>query len=226
MRDAIQFAHSIPIGSMELQQAHKAINENIFDKNWSRIFREALVQEGSNLSWKINIEAMYKETKLYKPNIAGWAQNCGGLWPGRTLALFAAHSRWVHLSTNTLPFYNVMPRLQECFPQDINIHASNMEGPETHWMHNHPEGEPKNLNQRIARFLKWQDGTHVLLEDKSEAGWLYIQDRSNAEHIPEHVHHNYLYTDMYEQSRKHRGVEGAGHGVFKPSTEMHKEDKW
>jgi pimeloyl-ACP methyl ester carboxylesterase len=155
LTDAIRLAHSLPIGSMELGAAHKALSDNILDKNWARVFREALVQEGSSLAWRINIEALYQQTKKHSPDIAAWRQNCGGLWPGQTLALFAAHSRWVHLSTNTLPFYNVFPRLQEQFPHSINIHASDLEGPETHWLHNHPDGDAWALNQRMARFLKW-----------------------------------------------------------------------
>jgi hypothetical protein len=59
----------------------------------------------------------------------------------------------------------------------------------------------------------------VLLADKSEAGWKYISDRgwdvnATGEHTPEHVHHNYLYTDAYEKSRQERGVEGANHGQY------------
>jgi hypothetical protein len=62
-----------------------------------------------------------------------------------------------------------------------------------------------------------------LLADKSEAGWHYIPDRgfdtvtntTHGEYIPEHVHHNYLHTDLYEKSREARGVkEGANHGQF------------
>jgi hypothetical protein len=44
------------------------------------------------------------------PDVACWHQSYG-LWPGNALALFAAHSRWVHLATNTLAFYNVIPKL-------------------------------------------------------------------------------------------------------------------
>ena len=43
LADAIKFAHSIPIHKLELSQAHKAINDNILDRNWARIFRDALV---------------------------------------------------------------------------------------------------------------------------------------------------------------------------------------
>ena len=57
---------------MDLNQAHKAINDNILDKNWARVFREALVQEGSSLNWRINIEALYQQTKVKQPCIAGW----------------------------------------------------------------------------------------------------------------------------------------------------------
>lgn len=61
-----------------------------------------------------------------------------------------------------------------------------------------------------------------MLADKSEAGWYYVPDRGfdtvtntvHGEYIPEHVHHDYLHTDLYEKSRKNRGVEGASHGQF------------
>jgi len=71
------------------------------------------------------------------------------------------------------------------------------------------------------RWLRWSDGAHVLLADKSEAGWKYISDRgwdvnATGEYTPEHVHHNYLHTDAYEKSRKERGVEGAAHGQYLP----------
>lgn len=70
------------------------------------------------------------------------------------------------------------------------------------------------------RYLRWHDGAHVLLADKSEAGWYYIPDRGTdattgtgqGEYTPEHVHHNYMYSKSYENSRKIRGKEGANHG--------------
>jgi hypothetical protein len=65
----------------------------------------------------------------------------------------------------------------------------------------------------------------MLLADKSEAGWFYIQDRGqdlsvNGEYTPEHVHHNYLHTNAYVESRERRGVEGANPGEFLPRTEF------
>lgn len=92
----------------------------------------------------------------------------------------------------------------------------------THWIHEEPANEVFFLANRMARWLRWHDGADVLLADKSEAGWHYIQERgtdmagTGGEYTPEHVHHNYLYTDSYEKSRKERGVEGAAHGQFSP----------
>ena len=71
----------------------------------------------------------------------------------------------------------------------------------------------------MYRWLRWNDGANVLLADKSEAGWMYISDRGTdanvtGEYTPEHVHHNYLHTDLYEKSRQERGKVGASHGEF------------
>jgi hypothetical protein len=95
---------------MELGAAHRAIDDNVLDRKWASIFKQNLVQEGSGLSWVINLNAMDADVRKYRPNLSGWSKSYG-LWPGQTLALFAAHSRWVHLSTNTLPFYNIFPKL-------------------------------------------------------------------------------------------------------------------
>jgi len=66
--------------------------------------------EGSSLSWKFNVDALNANTRKNNPDVAIWSESYG-LWPGQTLAIFAANSRWVHLATNTLRFYNVFPRL-------------------------------------------------------------------------------------------------------------------
>ena len=70
----------------------------------------------------------------------------------------------------------------------------------------------------------------MLLADKSEAGWYYVKERgadaahgtSTGEYTPEHVHHNYLYTDEYRVSREARGKEGASPGQFLPSGQWSK----
>jgi len=118
------------------------------------------------------------------------------------------------LSTNTLPFYNVFPRLEGKFPEQITTHAEDLQGPMTHWIHEEPSDQVHHISNKMWRWLRWNDGTNLMLADKSEAGWVYIPDRgwdvnATGEHTPEHVHHNYLHSDAYIQSRKARGVEGA-----------------
>lgn len=139
----------------------------------------------------------------------------------------------MHLSTNTLPFYNVFPRLEGEFPAKITTHADGFEGPMTHWLHEAEEGDSWKLSQRMWRWLRWHDGAHVLLADKSEAGWYFIPDRGydlntntrQGEYNPEHVHHDYLHTDEYEKSREARGVEGASPGQFLPIGQFAPADK-
>jgi len=222
----------MPIAEMELGTAHRAIDDNVLDRKWASIFKQNLVQEGSGLSWVINLKAMDADVRSFRPQLSGWSQSYG-LWPGQTLALFAAHSRWVHLSTNTLPFYNVFPRLQGEFPRQINTHADGFESPDNHWLHEHEEGHPWMLSQRMYRWLRWNDGANVLLADKSEAGWYWVPERGYdsavgakaGEMIPEHVHHDYLHTDEYVKSREHRGKQGAGHGTFLPVDQWSPEDR-
>lgn len=176
--------------------------------------------------------ALAANMSKFNPDVATWSESYG-LWPGQTLAIFAAHSRWVHLATNTLPFYNVFPRLQGEFPGLINTHADSLEGPMTHWMHEDPKGDAWKLSQQMHRFLRWHDGTNVLLADKSEAGWYFLPDRGvdyntgtrHGEYTPEHVHHDYLHTDLYEKSREMRGKEGAQPGQFLPVGQFSPEDK-
>jgi len=56
------------------------------------------------------MEGLAHNMRKFNPDVSNWSESYG-LWPGQALAIFAAHSRWVYLSTNTLPFYNVFPRL-------------------------------------------------------------------------------------------------------------------
>ena len=78
---------------------------------------------------------------------------------------------------------------------------------------------------RFARWLRHYDGVHVHLADRSEVGWYGIEERDSsvlglpgAETVPEHLHHNYLYTDAYNESKKRRGVNHA--------TELAKKGKY
>lgn len=228
----VQFASKLNLSGMEGSAALRAIDANISCGKWASIFKQNLDVESNTPQWKNNMDGLAANMRKFKPDVANWSESYG-LWPGQTLALFAAHSRWVHLSTNTLPFYNVFPRLEGQFPAQINTHANELEGPMTHWMHEVPEGDVWRLQQRMYRWLRWNDGANVLLADKSEAGWYVLPDRGvdsatgtrHGEYNPEHVHHNYLYTDEYVKSREARGKDGANPGQFLPVGSFAPEDK-
>ena len=223
----VQWANKLDLSKIDYNEACKQIDANIGCKKWASIFKGNLAADGT-LAWTVDMPTLAKDMKKSNPDTANWSQHYG-LWPGQTFAVFAAHSRWVHLATNTLPFYNVMPRLQNKFPESITTWAEALEGPLTHWMHEQPEGSPSLLHARMARWLRNQDGVHVLLSGRQEVGNTWIPDRgycadagTGGEYIPEHVHHNYKYTKVYEESRARRGVEGAAPGQFLPTGEWSK----
>jgi len=67
------------------------------------------------------------------------------------------------------------------------------------------------------------DGVNVLLANRSEVGWKAIPERNSfinndirfsSETIPEHLHHNWKFTDAYKKSKEARGVEAANSGQF------------
>lgn len=111
----VKFAASMNLSGMDQAEAFRQLDKNVTCKKWNSIFKANLNTDGSSLSWECNMDALAADMKKNLPNTANWSQSYG-LWPGQTLAIFAANSRWIHLATNTLPFYNVMPRLQNKFP--------------------------------------------------------------------------------------------------------------
>jgi len=225
-------AAKLDVAKTDYASALRFVDREIACSKWASIFKGNLEDKGSSVSWKLNINALAANMRMRQPDVACWHHHYG-LWPGQALALFAAHSRWVHLATNTLPFYNVIPRLQGQFPGNLNTFGTD-ESPHNHWLHEGDHEETWMLSQRLWRWLKWHDGAHVLLADKSEAGWYNIPDRGfdveqntrHGEYNPEHVHHNYLHSDAYEQSRKARGVEGANSGQFLPKGQFNDESRW
>ena len=233
LKSYVEAANAMP-KDLEVSAAHKYINDNIACPKWASIFRQNIENKSGTAVWKFNVNALVKDMNVRVPDTAAWHTHYG-LWPGQALAIFAAHSRWVHLSTNTLQFYNVMPRLEGQFPDKINTWAQEYESPLNHWLHEGPDDEHVwMLSNKMYRWLRWYDGCHVMLADKSEAGWFYVPDRGfdvecntrQGEFTPEHVHHNYLHTDVYEKSRLERGVEGASPGQFLPKGRFNDESRW
>lgn len=178
VRSYVEAANKLDIGKVSMNEAIKHLETHIACQKWRSIFKQNLEEKAGSLTWKCNMEDLGKNMKKNRPDVAIWDEQYG-LWPGQALCLFAAHSKWIHMSTNTLPFYNVMPRLQFQFPSEsFNMHASGFEGPLNHWLHEGPDSHSVwHLSQRMWRWLKNIDGTHVLLVDKTETGWYNIPDR-------------------------------------------------
>mmetsp|Transcript_16804 Transcript_16804/g.11938 ORF Transcript_16804/g.11938 Transcript_16804/m.11938 type:complete len:128 (-) Transcript_16804:381-764(-) len=122
---------------MDLGKVHRALDNGISCPKWRKIFKQNLTTDKSTLEWKFNCADLTKDMNKHVPNVSYWGENYG-LWPGNALAIFAAESRWVHLATNTLPFYNVFPRLQGQFPGHITTWANGDSSPLNHWLHEHP----------------------------------------------------------------------------------------
>jgi len=110
MAGYIQYAASLKLANMDGAQAIKALEKGIPCAKWQSIFKQNLDVSGSAPQWKFNVQDLAANTKKAYPDVAVWDESYG-LWPGQAMAVFASESRWVHLSTNTLPFYNVFPRL-------------------------------------------------------------------------------------------------------------------
>lgn len=78
---------------------------------------------------------------------------------------------------------------------------------------------------RIARFLRFQDGVHTLLADRTEVGWYGVSERESrsmaipglGEYTPEHVHHNYKHSEAYIKSKERRGQQAAAIGETQKS---------
>jgi hypothetical protein len=203
LRGYIRKLAKFNISEMTKQDVQKKIDLYVCDADWNRIFKENINTAKGYPQWNFNFEGLHANMSKTAPDVAMWSQSYG-LWPGRAWAMIAAHSPWVHLNTNTLPFYNVFPRLQGTFgTNDFNIIDTTNEDPSCHWLHrNSSEKDLFHLSNKMWRWLRYKDGAHVLLGDKTEAGWYYLADRGTdasvgtgqGEYTPEHVHHNYKYS--------------------------------
>ena len=99
------------IATLSKQEVEKKIDLIVEDENWNRIFKQNINTSRGHPQWNFNFDGLLQNMRLRKPDVAAWDASYG-LWPGRAWALFASHSPWIHVATNTLPFYDVFPRLQ------------------------------------------------------------------------------------------------------------------
>jgi pimeloyl-ACP methyl ester carboxylesterase len=112
----VEACKNIGIENLNAKDAIKKITERVPHPKWRSIILQNVETSKGTLQWRCNLDGLYKNTRKFVSDVATWSPSYG-LWPGQAFAVFAAQSKWVHLSTNTLQFYNVFPRLEGKFPQ-------------------------------------------------------------------------------------------------------------
>lgn len=104
LRSYVDVAGAMPLDK-DLASAGRYLSKNIGCSKWASIFKQNLENKGTAnhpaVVWKFNVDGLIANMNKRQPDVSCWHQHYG-IWPGQALALFAAHSRWVHLSTNTL----------------------------------------------------------------------------------------------------------------------------
>lgn len=190
---------------MTKAELEKKIDLIVDHPKWNAIIKQNIETKRDFPEFNFNFEGLVKNMNKTNPDVAIWSESYG-LWPGRVWAQFATYSNWIHLSTNTLPFYDVFPRLQGRFPSNDFNTFGNDESENNHWIHeSEDDSEMFHLSNRMWRWLRNKDGVHVLLNDRTEVGAHYLPDRGTdasvgtgqGEYTPEHVHHNYRYTSKF-----------------------------
>jgi pimeloyl-ACP methyl ester carboxylesterase len=100
--------------SADIQRKIDLITEH---PKWRQIVKQNLIDGKSALQWKFNMEGLVHNVKKQSNDISGWSTRYG-IFPGRAFVLFADHSKWVFLNTNTIPFYKFFPKLEGRFPSN------------------------------------------------------------------------------------------------------------
>ena len=79
---------------------------------WRSLFESNLVRsDQGGYQWNFNLEAIWQNLRKDSPSsILNW-NHTNGLYPGRAMFAFPEYSRYVHLSTNTLPMMKICPQL-------------------------------------------------------------------------------------------------------------------
>jgi pimeloyl-ACP methyl ester carboxylesterase len=103
------------LGAMNIQRPFASISNElkkvILCPKWRSIFLNCLVKGETGYKWNFNAPDIFSNLHRNTPNcLTSWS-TVNGLYPGRSHFVFPEYSRYVHLSTNTLPMYKVCPKL-------------------------------------------------------------------------------------------------------------------
>jgi pimeloyl-ACP methyl ester carboxylesterase len=122
-----------------------------------------------------------------------------GLFGGRSLHVFPEHSSHVHLSTNTMPMYNICIRT-EGFNKDVFAERTECDNPvENHWIYENQELSA-GFRDRLINFLEFYDGVHLLYKNRLDlmngvSVPTIAEERvdKKSEDVPFHPHHNWRF---------------------------------
>ena len=81
----------VDVASHDLNDVRKVIDKVVTDPNWRKVFKRSIDDGRGQPDWHFNIKGLAKNMKKVNSDVASWHQHYG-LWPGRTLALFAGYS--------------------------------------------------------------------------------------------------------------------------------------
>ncbi len=137
---------------------------------WNSIFKQNIVSDGPAPKWQCNMREIDNEMKKVVNELATWRPT-NGLYPGKALCLISRYSKWIHMSTNTLPYKYVMPRV--VFNESLLMHGYDESDMSMiiivdHWLHECPQEDIWYLGRSIGRWLQFHDGTHPLVTDAVE----------------------------------------------------------
>jgi len=186
-----------------------ALRRNVSDPKWRAIFAQNIRRIGDRqYGWNFNLENLYRNVSFNKADAVGNWTTKHGIYGGRANFIFPEYSRWIHLSTNTLPLLKICVQLQG-FGVDI-FSLQGDENPLNHWVYE-IDHYSFPVSRKFVKFLTHYDGVHILLKNRSEIGNYFIPDipnsRRDPDHIhrdysPAHLHHNWRFSNIYEEAER------------------------
>ncbi len=105
------------ISNVNLKRGYAAISDNLKQiiscPKWRALFNANLERSEEGYTWKFNLETIRRNLMANTPSsLWNWCST-NGLFTGKANFVFPEYSRYVHLSTNTLPMLNICPQVSD-----------------------------------------------------------------------------------------------------------------
>lgn len=127
-KHAIDTAYKLSKSTTSSSEFIKKLDKEITHPMWGKIIKKNIIEGSSGLSFKFNLEALYRNSQRHRPDVAKFDESYG-LFPGRAFVQFASHSEHILLATNTIPIYKFFPKLEGCFISSYFNFIQCKEGP-------------------------------------------------------------------------------------------------